>query len=226
MSNVKKIEPEYLTSMNLLQNRYPIKIDLVYASANHPENIFKTALYKQDAQLWLHRDFSHVVLRAAEICHQRHDLILLLKDGLRPVEAQAAMQETAIVKANPQWCAEGPDRLLSPPGVGAHPRGMAIDVTLADKNGQELDMGTPFDYLTTDPRDNPAARDYRHLDATALENRKILENLFIQAAAELDTDIWPINSEWWDFRFPRSITEQYAPISDKDLPADMRMILP
>lgn len=223
MTTPQMIEPECLLPMDSYAERYPLRIDLVYADAAHPENIFQTALYKKEAQLWLHRDFSAVVLRAALICQREHNLIFVLKDGLRPVEVQQAMQETAIVKANPQWSAEGPNRLLSPPGVGAHPRGMAIDVTLADENGDEIDMGTPFDYLTTDPRDNPAARDYMNLPAQALENRKILQDVFQRAAMDLKTEIWPINAEWWDFRFPRTITDQYAPIRDKDLPADMRM---
>lgn len=207
---------EYRTSHRLV-------IDLVYADAAHPENIFQTALYRPGARLWLHKDFAAIVLRAAEICHERWDGIFILKDGLRTVEAQQAMQETAIVKANPHWCADGPNRLLSPPGRGGHPRGMAVDVTVSSEDGTPWDMGTAFDHLTTDPADNPAARTYRKLPDHVLENRNRLALCFTEGAAELGRPVLPLPAEWWDFRFPASYSEQFAPLSDQDLPPEMRM---
>ena len=45
---------------------------------------------------------------------------------------QTAMGKTQIVKDNPDWLEE-PNRMVSPPGNGAHPRGMAIDVCVFDK---------------------------------------------------------------------------------------------
>lgn len=211
--------------MDIHENSEPVRIDLVYAGASHPENIFKTALYKKDARLWLHREFAAVVLRAAAIIYNDHGGLLVLKDGLRPVEAQQAMQQTAIVKQNPQWTAPGPHRLLSPPGSGGHPRGMAVDVTIADPNGAEWDMGTPFDYLTTNPAVNPASRSYQGFAAHILANRRKLQDAFEQAAKELGRNVLPLPSEWWDFRFPAKYSEQFAPIADADLPPAMRMTM-
>ena len=209
--------------MDIYEKDGPIRVDLVYAKGDHPENIFKTALYRKDARLWLHKEFAEVVLLAAKIIHKRHNGVLVLKDGLRPVEAQAAMGQTAIVKANPQWLAEGPTRLISPPGSGGHPRGMAVDVTIADPDGREWDMGTPFDYLTTDPANNPAARAYTGFPAAVLENRRRLQDAFMEAAQQLGREVLPLSSEWWDFRFPAKYSEQFAAIEDRNQPPAMRM---
>lgn len=209
--------------MDIYQNSHRLRIDLVYADAAHPENIFKTGIYRKDARLWLHREFAAVVLRAAEIIDAKWGGTLVLKDGLRTTEAQQAMQDTAIVRANPQWSAEGPNRLLSPPGRGGHPRGMAVDVTIAGPDGREWDMGTSFDHLTTDPANNPAARNYRALPPEVLENRKKLQDAFVEAAGELGVEVLPLPAEWWDFRFPADYFNQFAPLSDKDLPPAMRM---
>lgn len=200
-----------------------LRVDLVYADAAHPDNIFGTAVYRADARLRLHRELAVIVGEAAGLIRARWGGTLVLKDGLRTVEAQAAMLETPIVRANPAWIAEGPSRLLSPPGCGGHPRGMAVDATVAGPDGAEWDMGTPFDFLTTDPALNPAARAYAALPSEILENRRRLEEAFTDGAARLGRTVVPLPAEWWDFRLPAAVAEQYAPLSDSDLPPAMRM---
>jgi D-alanyl-D-alanine dipeptidase len=120
--------------------------------------------------------------------------------------------------------------LFSPPGKGGHPRGMAVDIILVDKNGAEVDMGTPFDYLTADKSDNPAARDYADFgrgedyNKMVRANRKILEDAMVQAARQLGKEIWPLPQEWWDFRFKNEYTATFAPVADADLPARKKMM--
>jgi D-alanyl-D-alanine dipeptidase len=163
-----------------------------------------------------------VIVRAAEICFKKTGWAFEVKDCLRTVEAQQLMTETAIVKAHPQWLEE-PGRLLSPPGRGGHPRGMAVDIVLVDQNGEEIDMGVPFDYLTEDRSNNPAARNYTGFSATILSNRRVLEESMMQAAQEAGREMVPLPQEWWDFRFPHSYTSLFAPIHDADLPPHLRM---
>lgn len=200
---------------------YPIKLDLVYAQPEHPENMFKCPIYRRDAKMLGHKSLVPIVLRAAEICHQRSKYIFEVKDCLRPVEAQALMCESPIVRANPHWLQE--PRRLSPPGAGGHPRGMAVDIILVTDNGDKIDMGTPFDYLSTDPHDNPAARNYAKLSDEVKKNRQILEDAMLEAAKEFDRKILPLPEEWWDFRFLPEYSAKFAPVSDKDLPPGMRM---
>jgi len=71
-----------------------------------------------------------------------HGWTLIVKDCLRPIEAQAKMVETPIVKANPHWIVE--PRFLSSPGQGGHPRGMAVDLDAINADGAPVDFGTCF----------------------------------------------------------------------------------
>lgn len=208
--------------MDDMAGREPLTVDLVYANAAHPENIFGVALYRTDAKLWMHKDLAQITIRAARNLHTQFGWTLELKDCLRTVDAQTGMQETEIVRKNPHWCEE-PDLLLSKPGNGAHPRGMAVDVCVLDANGKHVDMGTPFDYFSEDPVRNPAHRNYTDLPEAVLQNRRNLENAFAAAAEELSLLLFPLPEEWWDFRFPPEIYETYAPLRDKDLPAEMQM---
>lgn len=220
----QKIPPHDLIDMGAWAARdgMPLRTDLPYARADHPENIFGHALYRADAKLWLHRDLATIVADAARMAHAERGWFFILKDGLRPVEAQTAMAQTPIVCANPHWLAPE-TRLLSPPGVGGHPRAMAVDITVCDAIGDLVDMGTSFDYLTTDPAINPAARSYTNLPAKVLDNRKFLEHCMVDAATNAGKPLLPLPSEWWDFRFPKTYIDDYLPIYDRDLPDTMKM---
>jgi D-alanyl-D-alanine dipeptidase len=220
---LKKIAPADLVALDDFVQKHPVKIDLVYAQAKHRDNMFGCALYRRAAKMWCHKEFAPIVLRAAELCHQKSGYIFELKDCLRPVEAQAAMAETEIVRKNPQWLQE-PGRLLSPPGKGGHPRGMAVDIILLTGNGDEVDMGTRFDYLTTDRNNNPAARNYTKFSPAVLAHRQLLEDCMMAAAKEQGKPLLPLPQEWWDFRFPYDYSNTFEPIQDKLLPPEMRMM--
>jgi len=214
---MKTISPANLIPMDIFVGHEPIKIDLVYAQKEHPRNIFDTALLHEEARLWAHKDLAKIILLTARRLNKNYGYILELQDCLRTIEVQKAMQETDIVRANPQWCKE-PDRLLAPPGMGAHPRAMAIDVRVLQSNNQEVDMGTPFDYM-----DVQSHRTYTDFPDDILNNRKILEDAFLSSAKTLGFPFIALQSEWWDFRFCPDYTNQYAPLNDSDLPPQMQM---
>lgn len=222
MSDLIPITPDDLVALEDYQSSHPLRVDLVYAQATHRDNMFGGAIYRPDARMLCHRKFLPVILTAAQDCHARSGYFFELKDCLRTVEAQQKMRETDIVKANPHWLEE-PNRLLSPPGKGGHPRGMAVDIILLDANGDEVDMGTPFDYLTPDPAHNPAARAFRDLPPAVLERRQLLEDCMMQAAAAHGLPLLPLPQEWWDFRFPRDLYDLYAPVEDAAMPPACRM---
>ncbi len=207
--------------MNNFVDSYNIRIDLVYANPNHPENIFGVPVYKTEARFFLYEKLANVVLKGAALAQSRYGWRYVLKDGLRTVEAQTRMLESPIVKANPHWLTE--PRLLSPPGQGGHPRAMAVDITLEDYLGQTVDMGTVFDHLSTKPGENPARRDYEGISSQAKKNRKLFEQTMMDAAVLEKTEILPIPQEWWDYRLPQPVYEAFKPISDSDLPFEMRM---
>ena len=214
---MKKIDLAYLIPMDVFVGREPIKIDLVYAQADHPYNFFKEAIYQKNSRLWTHKDLATIILLTARKLHQNYKYTLELKDCMRTVEAQTTMQETDIVKDNPQWM-ELPNPLLSTPGARSHPRAMAIDVCVYDSNHKEVDMGTHFDFMGKE-----AHRDYKDFSDNILNNRKTLENAFMQSAENLGFPFLALSTEWWDFRFPAAYSEEFGPLRDADLPPQMQM---
>ncbi len=214
---MKAISPADLIPMDIFTGREPIKTDLVYAQKNHPRNIFGTELYHNKARLWAHKDIAAITLLTARKLNKEFGYTLEIQDCLRTVDVQEAMQETNIVKAHPEWCME-PDRLLAPPGAGGHPRGMAIDVRILDKDGKEVDMGTPFDFM-----EESSHRNYTGFSKEILENRKTLENAFLDSADKLEFPFIGLSSEWWDFRFPPDYAYQFEPFRDADIPPQMQM---
>lgn len=217
---MKQIAASQLVSMNSFQDNYLLRIELAYARSDNL--LFGERIYRENAQLWLHESLSRVVLKAAESLKGK-DLRLVLYDGLRTTDAQGLMLETQRVQDNPHWLE--PPRLLSPPGAGAHPRGMAIDLSLETLDGALLDMGTAFDYLAEDARAeaNLAHRAHPNLSEGVKRNRALLDNLIVVAAQDVGVEIDPLAQEWWDFRLPQAVYEDYAPLADADLPSEMQM---
>lgn len=214
---MKKIKPSELVLMH--DNFY--RVELAYA---RDDNIlFGERIYRKDACLWLHTDLASIVKQAARLCLDHHGMRFVLYDGLRTTDAQAAMMETQRVKDNPHWLQE--PRLLSPPGGGGHPRAMAIDIGLETLDRNLLDMGCPFDYLAENSHKdfNPAHREYKH-SQEILDNRKILDECMSKAACDLNLPLLPLPEEWWDFRMPPAVYNQYEPLSDDDLPVEMKLL--
>ncbi|MGH1398743.1 MAG: M15 family metallopeptidase [Alphaproteobacteria bacterium] len=204
-----------LVAMDEYQSTHPLRIELAYARADN--HLFGEAIYRPDARLWLHRDLAKITCDAANIIAAKTGWHMVLYDGLRTTDAQAAMQKTQRVKDNPHWLEE-PNRLLSPAGAGAHPRAMAIDIGLEDADGALIDMGCPFDDLT-----DKAHRDYPH-PPHILQNRAALTDAMMEAAAAHNLNLLPLPAEWWDFRFPVEVYEAYAPLREADLPQDMLLL--
>jgi zinc D-Ala-D-Ala dipeptidase len=198
-----------------------LRIELAYAQGDNL--LFGEPVYRPGARLWLHRRLAGVVEAAAALA-AKAGYRLVLYDGLRTTTAQARMLETQKVKDNPHWLEE--PRLLSPPGAGAHPRGMAIDVALETPEGRLLDMGTDFDFLARDPGPdhNPAHRLYTHMTPDVRKNRALLDEFMLSAGGQAGEELFPLPQEWWDYRLPPSVYEHYAPLGDEDLPPAMRMV--
>lgn len=217
---MQRIKPSDLINMADQAQKHGYRIESMYADAGHPFNMFGQAIYRHDAPLLLHQDFAPIVHLAAQYCRQRSSLHFVLHDGLRVTDAQENMQSTDIVKANPDWMENVPGRgrLLSPPGGGAHPRGMAIDISLSDEHGVTQDCGTKVDEMNA-----LTSRKAVGLSETAKQNRALLDQCMSDAAKQLNKPLILLEAEWWDFRFPCDIYNQYTPISDHDLPGAMRL---
>ena len=73
------------------------------------------------------------------------------------------------------------------PKTARHPRGRAVDITIADETGKDLEMPTPYDDFT------PKARPYAPTTPTRAANRELLRSVMVGAG------FTGVNSEWWHF---------------------------
>jgi zinc D-Ala-D-Ala dipeptidase len=163
-----------------------IRVDLRYAGSG---NFIGRDLYTPFDCGWLHRHAAERLEEAARrLAAARPDLSLLVLDALRPQRVQERM-----------WKAlEGTDltQYLAHPVRGSiHSFGMAVDVTLVDAAGRELDMGTPFDDLTerSHPVLEPELLARGELVQAQIDNRGILRD------AMIGTGWRGITREWWHF---------------------------
>lgn len=220
---MKLLDPDDLVPMNLFERDFPLHINLIYAQPNNPDNHFGQLYHPEASLLWLHKDMAQIVLQASRLGYELFGWSLELLDGLRPVEAQEEMTKFGI-----------PWQMLARPGQGGHPRAMAIDIFPHDRNGNKLDMGTPFDQFVEDyERDiNYADRSITAFGKSPAENLNIWENrskltyLMLESSRQFNRDMFPLPHEWWDFRFPNDLTDQYAPLSEADLHPYQRLITP
>ena len=214
MKSQRIIRHQDLICMDEHTSECNYRIDLAYARDDNL--LFGERIYKEDAKLWLYKDLAKIVFIAARQCFEKYGMRFVLYDGLRTIDAQSAMMQTKRVIENPHWLEE--PRMLSPAGAGGHPRGMAIDIGLEDSNGKLLDMGSAFDCFS-----EQSHREYPH-PTKIMDNRSILNESMIYAAKYLNIALVLLPQEWWDFRLPRDIYEQYAPLSDSELPQHMRLV--
>ncbi|WP_028103495.1 M15 family metallopeptidase [Pseudoduganella violaceinigra] len=163
-----------------------IAVDLRYAGAG---NFVGRDLYSPLDCAWLHREAAAAIEKVVAWLAQRapgHQVLLL--DALRPHRVQEQLWD-ALAGTSLQM-------YLAPPERGSiHSFGMAVDITLLDPSGRELDMGTGFDDMTE--LSHPAL-EARHLASGALSaaqaaNRQLLRDAMFQAGFA------GINSEWWHF---------------------------
>ncbi|MCC2954834.1 M15 family metallopeptidase [Massilia sp. IC2-477] len=163
-----------------------IAIDLRYAS---PNNFVGRDLYSPYDCAWLHVDAAAALERfVAWLKERRPGHTPLVLDALRPQRVQQQL-----------WDAlegTGLQMYLANPARGSiHSYGMALDITLLDEQGCELDMGTGFDDMTE--LSHPALEEgFLHtgeLTDQQLANRRLLREGMLAAG------FFGINTEWWHF---------------------------
>ena len=163
-----------------------IRVDLRYASAN---NFVGRDLYSPFDCAWLHRDAAAALEQVVAYLAERapgHTALVL--DALRPQRVQQQL-----------WDAlegTGLQMYLANPARGSiHSYGMALDITILDPAGRELDMGTGFDDMTD--LSHPALEEgflaAGKLTEQQVANRQLLRDAMFQAG------FMGIRTEWWHF---------------------------
>jgi len=160
-----------------------ITLDIRYASNN---NFTKQQIYPC-GRCFFRPELGEKIKQLGKDVAMRYGMTLKIFDCYRPAPAQQKL-----------WDIVPDARYVTPPSKGSmHNRGLAIDVTLINKEGKELDMGTAYDFFGIEAHTD----NFNHSD-NVLKNRKILKELFNAHGLS------GIRTEWWHF----SLQSEKAPL--------------
>jgi zinc D-Ala-D-Ala dipeptidase len=172
---------------------FDIVVQLYYAT---PDNITKQAIYKQ-AIPYLHAEAVPKLKKAIGLAGAL-GLKLKIWDAYRPEEAQWAL-----------WNAMPNSPYVANPKKGSlHTRGIALDLTLVDQNGDELDMGTKFDDFS-----EKAHHANCDVSLDVQKNRFLLLGIMTVAGWE------HYSYEWWHYQL--TSPKKYPLLKDITLPISM-----
>jgi D-alanyl-D-alanine dipeptidase len=163
-----------------------IAVDLRYAT---PHNFIGRDLYSPFDCAWLHVDAAAALERVvAWLAAQRPGCTPLILDALRPQRVQQQLWD-ALEGTGLQMYLANPER------GSIHSYGMALDITILDEDGRELDMGTGFDDMTelSHPKLEEGFLQSGALTGPQVAHRRLLREAMFQAG------FVGINTEWWHF---------------------------
>lgn len=128
------------------------------------------------------------VQRSLKEIHPEYSLIVY--DAARPMSIQSYMFSLVAGTDQEKYVAS-PDN-----GGGYHNYGVAVDLSVLGADGEPLDMGCPFDCFDAISNVGNEAHyvETGQMSAEALENRRMLADLMLQAGFEQNPD------EWWHFQ--------------------------
>lgn len=182
-SPVQKTEPTPAKSARKLPRNFDdiekldgsIRLDIRYATT---DNFTKSKIY--DCPKCLLRPEAAAAIVRAHRALQKQNLGLKMFDCYRPRPYQQRLWDKV---PNPDY--------VTPPARGSmHSRGAAVDLTIVDAAGKELDMGTAYDFFGRE-----AHTDYRQHSPEVLKNRDLLRTTLEAVGFR------GIRTEWWHFSF-------------------------
>ena len=177
-SKKEKIVASDTTFVNLKDASTDFVYDMKYATT---ANFLKSKVYECDA-CYLRKKTATALIAANKKFIEMGYRIKLF-DCYRPLDIQKKMWE---IVSNPEYVAD-------PKKGSIHNRGGAVDITLVDADGKELDMGTPFDFFGIE-----ASHDYELLSDKVKINRKMLRKVMTRY------DFRIFESEWWHYNLKNS----------------------
>ncbi len=182
--------------MTLIEIRKPdfdVEIEIAYAT---PDNFTGAPVYARPG-CYLHEAGASALSEAIRLAGIL-DLRFRIFDALRPTEAQWVL-----------WNHTPDPEFLADPNRGSpHSRGVAVDLTLIDAAGNDLDMGTGFDAFT--PLSHHGNPD---VSADAQRNRHLLMGIMTTAGWDF------YRNEWWHYQLFKA--RDYDLVQDADLPEPM-----
>lgn len=175
-ANIKeKLELDYEIALwKEIINTKGILLDMRYATVSN----FTNAQIYECARCFVRPELASKINKIHDDIQEKYGYGLKLYDCYRPRPAQQKL-----------WDKVPNAMYVTPPKKGSmHNRGLAVDLTIVDENGNELNMGTDYDFFGIE-----AHRTYVHPDPEVKNNRKLLK-LLMEAHG-----LSGIRTEWWHY---------------------------
>jgi D-alanyl-D-alanine dipeptidase len=153
-----------------------IVLDLRYATTN---NFVQEKLY-ECGRCYLRTEVAEALVKVHQDLKQQGYGGLKMYDCYRPRSVQWKLWNKV---PNPRYVAD-------PRKGSMHNRGSAVDLTIIDRNGQELSMGTAYDFFGEE-----AHYDYTKHPEDVLKNRRLLREAMSKHGFN------GIRTEWWHFSY-------------------------
>ena len=169
------------TFVNLKHYSQDFVYDMKYATA---DNFLKTKVY-DCAECFLRLKTVNALIDANKKFLEKGYKIKIF-DCYRPLDIQKKMWK---IVSNPKYVAD--------PAKGSiHNRGGAVDITLIDSLGKELDMGTPFDFFGIE-----ASHNYPNVSDNVKQNRILLKTIMTSSGFN------SFDSEWWHYNLKTALND-------------------
>lgn len=172
---------------------HSVQLEIAYATA---ENFTGRPIYAR-AGCYLHPEAAACLAQSVALAREL-GLGVKIFDAYRPAEAQWVMWNHT----------PDPEFLADPRRGSPHSRGVAVDLTLIDGNGNELEMGTGFDAFTPLSHHGNTG-----ISREAQRNRHILMGIMTTAGWDF------YRNEWWHYQLFNS--RSYPLLSDSVLDEPM-----
>ncbi len=181
------------TMVELIKYDSSLVLDIRYATEN---NFMKQKVYPCPKALL--RKVAAIALFDANQKFKKQGYTIKIYDGYRPLSVQWILWNTTTNK----------NYVANPRRGSNHNKGCAVDMTLVDAEGNELNMGTGYDFFGKE-----AHHTYKNFPADTkdeiLKNRKTLKTIMESVGFK------SISNEWWHYDFKIKY-----PVSDTPLPCE------
>ncbi len=176
--------PNDSTFVNIKDYSSDFIFDMKYATL---DNFLKSKVY-DCAECYLRYKTAKALIIAND-SFRKIGLKIKFFDCYRPHDVQVKM-----------WSIVSDANYVANPAKGSiHNKGCAVDITLVDKNNNELDMGTKFDFFG-----EKASHKYNRFSEKILKNRKKLKE--IMKFANFNS----FDSEWWHYNLATGLEEKIS----------------
>ncbi len=172
------------TFVNLKSFSPDFSFDMKYASK---DNFLKKAVYDCPECYLRYKAVKQLIDANKEF--QQSGYTIKIFDCYRPMDIQKKMWKLF----------PNADYVADPNKGSIHNRGCAIDITLIDKEGKELDMGTAFDFFGPE-----ASHKYQNFSDEVLKNRSYLKEVMVRNGFK------SFESEWWHYNLVNGYHEKLA----------------